>query len=242
MCACGDAPCWKDKMWALIAARNEKQHIQAVVSGLRRLGFSVLVVDDGSKDGTAEAAKAKGAHVVSICPSGKGAAIKHGLLHLEKQTDRVVVLDGDGQHSPHDALRLHRLLERGFALVVGNRMRDCTSMPLLRRLTNRAMSAAIRLVAGTTVPDSQCGLKALNLRLLSPSLFSCRKFDWETEVILHAIHLRRRMASARVLCLYRGTPSRIRPLLDALRFFFLLFRYIFGARMGLAFLWRGPQD
>jgi len=237
MCACGDAPSSPLNAWALIPARNEADHLPPLIVRLRALGFCVFVVDDGSEDATADVARSAGADVLSVTRCGKGAAITAALLHLSKRTDHIVILDADGQHRPEDAARLIQTLKRGYAVVVGNRLHNPTNMPLLRRLTNRAMSALIRLVSSKTVPDTQCGLKALNLKLLPPQIFRCKKFDWESEVLLYAIKCRLPVATLPVECIYRGTPSRIRVVPDTLRFFLLLFRYIFGARMGLPRLW-----
>lgn len=238
MCVCGDNPSSPNKKWALIPARDEQNHIAALVSALHKLGFSVLVVDDGSKDATAEEAEKAGASLLRLPPSGKGSALSSGLAFLSSLTDRVVILDADGQHSPLDALRLYRFLQNGYGLVVGNRLKNPSSMPPIRRLTNRAMSAAIRLIAKKTVPDSQCGLKAINLRSLRPHLLKCKKFDWETEVILQAIRMRIKVASIPIKCIYRGTKSRISPFGDAIRFLWLLLRYLLGVRMGVHFLWQ----
>ena len=237
MCVCGDAPSSPPDGWALIPARNEADHLAPLIVRLRALGFPVLVVDDGSDDGTAAVARSAGAEVVCVQGCGKGAAITAALRHLSQRTNLIVILDADGQHRPEDAVRLIHTLKRGYALVVGNRLRKPTNMPLVRRLTNRAMSALIRLVASKTVPDTQCGLKALNLTLLPPHSFRCKKFDWETEVLLQAIKRRLPVATLPVECIYRGTPSRIRVLPDTFRFFLLLFRYVLGARMGVPLLW-----
>ena len=90
---------------ALIPAFNEARSIAEVVDGVREQVDPVVVVDDGSTDGTAEVARAAGAEVLSHETNrGKGNAIRTGLAHvLLGEFTHVLLLDGDMQHLPHEA-------------------------------------------------------------------------------------------------------------------------------------------
>src|ERR1700736_6769488 len=137
---------------AVIPAYNEEKHIGDVVRRTRQKLDDVLVVDDGSRDKTAERARQAGAEVI-VHPKnrGKGETIKTGLRHwLEGQIDFVIILDADGQHRPEE---IERFVAAALSadkpkLVLGNRMKDVSTMPLVRRLVNRWMSQQISALCG----------------------------------------------------------------------------------------------
>src|SRR5207302_2749224 len=158
---------------AVIPAYNEEKHIGDVVRRTRQKLDDVLVVDDGSRDKTAERAREAGAEVI-VHPQnrGKGETIKTGLRHwLERQTDFIIILDADGQHRPEE---IDRFIAAGLSadepkLFLGNRMNDVSSMPLIRRVVNRWMSQRIGALCGQETPDTQCGFRMLH-RYLIPEL------------------------------------------------------------------------
>src|SRR5205814_6518375 len=96
------------KTAAVIPAYNEEKHIGDVVRRTRQELDDVLVVDDGSRDKTADRAREAGAKVI-VHPqnSGKGERIKTGLRHwLERQNEFIIILDADGQHRPEEIDRI----------------------------------------------------------------------------------------------------------------------------------------
>jgi len=112
---------------AVIPARDAASTIGGVVRGVRAAlpGLAVLVVDDGSMDGTAAAARAAGADVIRHeVNRGKGAALQTGFDEAARRgAKRVLTLDADGQHDPAYAASLLRALD-GSDLVIGSRDRD----------------------------------------------------------------------------------------------------------------------
>jgi len=136
------------KIAAVIPAYNEEKHIGDVVRRTRQKLDDVLVVDDGSRDKTADRAREAGAKVI-VHPQnrGKGETIKTGLRHwFERQIDFVIILDSDGQHRPEeiDLFVAAALSADQPKLILGNRMNDVSSMPRLRRIVNRWMSERIQ--------------------------------------------------------------------------------------------------
>jgi UDP-N-acetylglucosamine---dolichyl-phosphate N-acetylglucosaminyltransferase len=213
---------------AVIPAYHEERHIADVVRRTRQELDHVLVVDDGSKDETAARARAAGAEVI-IHPQnrGKGESIKTGLRHwLDRQFTWVVMLDADGQHRPEEIDRLlQAALRDGASLILGNRMKDVSSMPLVRRCVNRYMSNKISRACGQEIPDTQCGFRMLHRHLIPELLGGTNRFDYETEMLILASRKGFRIESVPISTVYSDEVSSINPIRDTIRFFKLMRRY-----------------
>jgi len=165
----------------IIPAWNEARSIAGVVAGCRAAapGFDVLVVDDGSSDGTAAVALEAGARVVSHPFNIRyGAALQTGYLYALRHDYSVVVqLDADGQHDPADVAALAAPIARGEAdLVVGSRFHPASTyhMPLLRRIGSAWFRILVRTLSGVKLGDPTSGLQALHrdvLELYSTEVF-----------------------------------------------------------------------
>lgn len=147
-----------------IPAYNEAEIIGQVVTAL--LGSApwreVLVIDDGSSDGTADIAEAAGARVVRHpYNKGNGAAVKTAIRHAAG--DFMLIVDGDGQHRPADALRVAERLGE-FDLVVGARTAGQASRT--RGAGNRALNWLASYLSGREIPDLTSGLRGARLPLL----------------------------------------------------------------------------
>lgn len=217
----------------LIPAFNEEASVAAVVKGAKKFAGRILVVDDGSVDGTAPAATAAGAEVIRHPVNrGKGAALRTGLKSLvERGSDSVIILDGDGQHDPSEIpVFLDEARRSGAEIVVGNRMPSAAGMPPVRYWTNRMMSAILSRLIGQKVPDSQCGYRFLSVRAIENLPFSSSNYDAESEMLIEAGRRGLKISSVPVRTIYGGAISRIRPGRDTLRFIRLLLRSLFTKR------------
>jgi glycosyltransferase involved in cell wall biosynthesis len=219
----------KSKIAAVIPAYNEEKHIGDVVRRTRQKLDDVLVVDDGSADKTADRAREAGAEVtVHEINRGKGETIKTGLRHwLDRQFDFVVVLDADGQHRPEE---IERFVTAALSadepkLILGTRMNDVSSMPLIRRIVNRWMSERISAVCGQEIPDTQCGFRMLHRQLIPELLSGSARFDYETEMLIIASRKGFRIVSVPISTVYSDEVSSIHPVRDTIRFFKLMRRY-----------------
>ncbi len=151
---------------AIIPCLNEAATIGAITRGLRLRLPSVIVVDDGSGDATADEARQAGATVVRLDRTlGKGAALRAGIeVATSARFDWALLMDGDGQHSVEDVGVFVEAAELGGAeMVIGNRMHSAESIPWLRRQVNRWMSRDLSRCIGARVPDSQCGFRLVEL-------------------------------------------------------------------------------
>jgi glycosyltransferase involved in cell wall biosynthesis len=213
---------------AVIPAFNEEKHIGDVVRRTREQLDHVLVVDDGSSDETAGLAREAGAEVI-VHPEnrGKGESIKSGLRYwLERQLTWVVILDADGQHRPEEIDRLIRAAASdGASLLLGNRMKDISSMPLVRRWVNRYMSKKISRLCGQDIPDTQCGFRMLHRHFIPEVLTGTDRFDYETEMLIIASRKGFRIESVPISTVYSDEVSSINPIRDTVRFFKLIRRY-----------------
>ena len=157
------------KITVVIPCYNEEDGIAAVVrsfprAALRRQGYllEVLVVDNNSKDQTAEVARAAGARVLHEPQQGKGNAIRAGFYNISDDTDYVVMCDGDDTYKAHEILRLVEPLDSGFCdVVIGSRLSGKIaegSMKGLNRLGNWGFSFLVRYIYGVNVTDTLTGL------------------------------------------------------------------------------------
>ncbi len=212
----------------IIPGYNEGKNIARVVREVCGFGLTVLVVDDGSKDDTAEQAQKAGAEVVSYQPNrGKGAALQQGIQWFLKKTscEAAIFMDSDGQHRSSDLSVFLKEFENSDAdMVIGNRMSDPKGMPWLRRATNRLMSALLSGIAGQQVPDTQCGYRLLRRGILSRLKLQSAHFEVESEMILEVARLGGRIVSVPIHSVYEGGGSHIQPGRDTLRFIQFLWK------------------
>ena len=216
------------KVAALIPCYQEAEHIADIVRRTQAQIERVIVIDDGSTDGTGALAREAGAEVIVHAQNqGKGAAIKTGFRAvLESGMEYALMLDGDGQHLPEEIGHfLDAAAQEEASIYLGNRMHDTASMPLVRLATNRIMSALIGRICGQPIPDSQCGFRMIHREIL-PSLFCpSNSYDYETEMLLIASKAGHRIVSVPISTIYASEKSKIQPVRDGVRFLKLLARY-----------------
>jgi glycosyltransferase involved in cell wall biosynthesis len=154
--------------WVVIAAYNEAQVIAAVVADVKSTGHSVVVVDDGSHDRTAELAEGAGAvvirHPINL---GQGAGLQTGIeFALAQGAAAIVTFDADGQHRAADIAGLITALAAHDAdFVLGSRfLGTAVNMPGSRRWLLKAASWFTRATTGLSITDSHNGLRAMTRR------------------------------------------------------------------------------
>ena len=144
----------------VIPTFEEAEAVGVVVEGLRAAATwrEVLVVDDGSSDETAVVASRAGARVVRHpYNKGNGAAIKTGIRNASGEY--IVIVDGDGQHSAADALRLVEFLGE-YDLVVGARSGSMQQASAARHAGNNLLNWLATYLTGRQIPDLTSGLRA----------------------------------------------------------------------------------
>lgn len=154
-------------VWLVIAAYNEGAVIADVIANTIKIFPNIAVVDDGSKDITAQAARGAGATVVSHPINlGQGAALQTGIDYALMQNAKIIVtFDADGQHRIEDAVAMiNYLSEHQLDVVCGSRFLGVTSetLPLKRKLLLKLAALFTRVTTGIPVTDAHNGLRALS--------------------------------------------------------------------------------
>ena len=155
-------------VWVILGAYNEASVIAAVVADLRRAGYRVVMVDDGSSDQTADIAAKAGALVIEHPINlGQGAALQTGLdFALRAGAEIIVTFDADGQHRAADIAPLVEALStQGADFALGSRfLGDSVNLPRSRRFLLKAATAFTRFTTGLAITDTHNGLRAMTQR------------------------------------------------------------------------------
>ncbi len=155
------------RMLVVIPAFNEEESLPRTIDELRAVvpGAGVVVVDDGSRDGTARVARERGVPVI-VHPMnlGVGAALQTGFRYaVERGYDIGVQLDADGQHDPNDLSALVLPVAEGRCdVAIGSRYATATGYraPLARRLGMLRFAGIVRLALGQRIADTTSGFRA----------------------------------------------------------------------------------
>jgi glycosyltransferase involved in cell wall biosynthesis len=181
-------------------------------------GAQLIVVDDGSTDGTGDAGRGTGATVLTHSENrGKGVALRTGIARaLADGAAALVTLDADGQHPPADVPRLLEPVVQGRAdVVLGARARD-GAMPLARRVTNWLSASLASRIGGQRVHDAQTGFRAFTREVAERVQPAGDRYEYEANFLLDALRAGFRVTSVAVPTIY-GPPSHFRSWRDTWR-------------------------
>jgi glycosyltransferase involved in cell wall biosynthesis len=212
----------------LVPAYQAAPYLAGVLERLLRLvsAGDVLVVDDGSTDGTGEVARATGVRV-STSPHnrGKGHALLSG-FELLRGADGVLTMDADGQHPPECLPGFVAAFEDGADLVLGARRFE-GRMPPHRRFANALSSGWASALAGQRIADSQCGYRLYSRAVLERTPVTPGGYEFESEVVVRAARMGFRLGEVAIPTVYGGEKSQIRLTRDVPRIVGTLVRLSF---------------
>lgn len=186
----------------IIPARNEAESIGPLLGELIALGYAnVVVVDNGSTDGTPGVARAAGAEVIAEPVPGYGRACLSGAAHAsEGGADTFVFLDGDGSDRPEDIPPLLAALEAGAELAIGVRRGPAVergSIAPAARFGNRLSCTVMAALWGRSVHDLS-PLKAIRAETFARIAPRDQTYGWTVELLATAVARECRIAEVDV--------------------------------------------
>lgn len=218
----------------LIPAYNESKRLKNLLPELKKFNLDIVVVDDGSGDDTGSAASEAGVIVLKHERNlGKGEALRTGFnFILEKTYDAVITMDADLQHDARhipDFIKAYQ--SQDADIILGDRMMENSgtgSMPWLRFWTNKVTSRIISSLTGCSMRDTQSGFRLIRRNVLEEVKLATSKFDTESEVLIKALAKGFKVGSIPIRTIYfEDRRSKIKPMVDTLRFVRLIFRAVF---------------
>ncbi|RIL10316.1 MAG: glycosyl transferase [Proteobacteria bacterium] len=207
----------------IIPACNEEKAVGSTVKQIRDLSLAnseIIVVDDGSSDGTAREAKSAGATVMSHPYNiGNGAAVKSGIRSAHGRV--LILLDGDGQHDPKDILMLLPHIAE-YHMVVGARSHE-SETHLHRNLANRIYNLFASFIAQFKIQDLTSGFRIIRR---ADALRFCdmfpNGFSYPTTSTLAFLRSGRTVKYVPIKTRFRQGKSKIRLLRDGVEFFLII--------------------
>jgi len=211
--------------WVVIPAYNEAETVRHVAMRSREQCPNVIVVDDGSNDGTMQAMA--GLDVTLFRNeenAGKAGSLRRGFEHaLAQKAAGVITLDADGQHAPEEIPSfIAASLNDPDTFLIGARRRDQRKASFWCYLANRIADFWIGWAAGQPIEDSQSGFRLYPARVLREVRIPhdrARSFVYESEMLIEAARRGFRCCNVAVSVSPRSgpRPSHFRPLLDIMR-------------------------
>jgi len=213
------------KTLALIPAYNESHHIERVIIETA-VYLPILVVDDGSTDGTRKVTKQTPANLIEIHPNqGKGHALKTGFQWaLDHGYDGVITLDADGQHDPHEIpIFLQEIEHSNPDLIIG--YRDFSSMPFSRKAANSIGRVLFSWAMRQPIRDNQSGYRYLSKTLMQKVMQTeLTGYEFEVENILTCLKNNLILSWVPITTIYGDEKSHIQPIKHVINFIKLVKR------------------
>lgn len=217
---------------AVIPAYNAEKSVGVLIEKLKEHIplENIVVVDDGSTDATYEAAVDSGVNVLKLDKNyGKGRALKVGFEFAKiNNYNAVLTLDADLQHDPGEIPKFFDKFKEGFDMVVGNRMKNLKPMPIERIFSNKTTSFLISLRTKQRIPDSQCGFRLIDMKVIQEINAKSDGFEFESEFLIKALLAGFKVGFVDIKTIYNGERSYIKHLDDTFRFVAIYLRSFWG--------------
>jgi glycosyltransferase involved in cell wall biosynthesis len=218
-------------MSVVIPCLNEAESIAQCVTAAQRvlaehaLDGEVIVVDNGSEDGSATLAQLAGARVVEECRRGYGSAYLSGFAAA--RGDYIVMIDADLTYDFEEIPRFVRELDGGAELVMGNRMESVQpgAMSFLSRIGNPLLSGFLNLLFRTPVRDAHCGMRALRRDALPTLALQATGMEFASEMVIRAARSGLEIRELPIALHPREGESKLSPFRDGWRHLRLMLVY-----------------
>lgn len=209
----------------IIPARNEAASLGPLLAAAQRLSLAneIIVVDDGSEDGTRQEAETNGATVVSHPYTiGNGAAVKTGARHATG--DILLFMDADGQHDPADIPRLLEKIDQGYDMAVGARTYD-SHAGQHRAVANNLFNRLASWMVGHRIDDLTSGFRAVRANRFHRYLHLLPNgFSYPTTITMSFFRAGFPVAYVPIRAGRREGKSHIRLMRDGMRFLLIIIR------------------
>lgn len=216
----------------IIPTYNEREGISQVIESLQSLKkihgnqWEIIIIDDGSTDGTSEMIRNIQDIVLIRHPfnRGYGAAIKTGIRHAKYNT--LIISDADGTYPVHDIPRLLAQLSKSD-MVVGARGNNDSNIPLSRRPAKWMLNKLANYLTGIKIPDLNSGLRAMKKDVVMKFVHLLPDgFSFTTTITLAMLTNDYTVEFIPIKYKMRSGRSKIRPVRDTLNFFQLIIRTV----------------
>lgn len=213
----------------VIPAYNESTSIADTISEIQKLSgkFEIIVVDDGSTDGTSEQLADKQVKVIThMTNRGYGASLKSGIRNANYET--IVITDADGTY-PNDMINnLVDTFDKGcFDMVVGARTRKNIQIPLIRRPAKWFINKLASYLSGRAIPDLNSGLRVMKKSVVERYIHLLPDgFSFTSTITLAMLTNGYNVKFMRINYFKRRGKSKIRPIHDTLNFIILIIRMV----------------
>lgn len=211
------------KVSIILPCFNEEDNLRLLLPKLQDLRPSdeILVIDDGSTDGSSRVAAENGVRVITHPRNmGNGATVKTGARHASSEI--LVFMDSDGQHKPEDISRLLDKLQEGYDMVVGART-PSSHASLGRKLANLFYNKLASLMTGFDIEDLTSGFRAVRADKFRKFLYLLPNgFSYPTTSTMAFFRSAFPVAYVSIKAAKRAGKSKIRHMRDGTRFFIII--------------------
>ena len=174
-------------LWVVIAAYNEQRRIGAVLKNLSRIAKNIVVVDDGSRDETAQEILRHPVWLLRHAANlGQGASLQTGIFFSIRQgAEYIVTFDADGQHDPADIRAMLDALNANAAdYALGSRfLGEAAGIPFFRKLVLRSAVFFTRIVSGVSLTDAHNGIRLMTRKGAERIQITLNRMEHASEIV-----------------------------------------------------------
>jgi len=216
----------KNRVIAIVPFFNEADTLPKLFEILKTKVDLIIAVNDGSTDDWQTRIEPSEKIIIIHHKKnlGKGAALKTGFLKaLEIGGYATVTIDADLQHDPRFIPKFIEQLKH-CDFVVGNRLKNLSTMPLLRRASNFITSFLLTIKTGAKIADSQCGFRAIKTELIPKILTDEKGFEAESLMLINAARNGLKICFHEIPTIYGNDNSKMRNIRAIIGFIKILFK------------------
>lgn len=223
-----------EKILVVIPAFNEEENIEKLILKLKKILplNNVLVIDDGSKDGTYNIClkyKGEGLKILKNDKNiGKGGTLRRGFKYaLKNHYQGVITLDADLQHPPELIKKfIEKLKTAKCDMIIGSRKKEFSKMKFDRYLSNRLTTLFLSLLVRKKLLDSQSGFRYISTKILKKLNLRTSNYQTESEILIQSVKKGFKICWVDIPVVF-SKSSKIDKLKDTLRFIKMFMYYAF---------------